>query len=143
MVYQCEITKQWNGEPIDHDPVKMKLEGLENGVKLTIDAPYFNDPAPKGETGKPLWLLWEYEVVEAFFLNSKTGEYYEVEFGPHGQHLGLLFKKCREVWKKNLEMEYSSKITGNTWTGCAVMPWDYLPAGVDKFNAFAMHGVDA
>ena len=40
--------------------------------------------------------LWDYEVVELFFLSSTTGLYLEVEFGPHGQHLGLLLNKRKE-----------------------------------------------
>ena len=33
---------------------------------------------PTGPTDK----LWDYEVVEAFFLNSTDQTYMEVEFGP-------------------------------------------------------------
>lgn len=136
------IKKQWNGEEINHLPVNLKLNPEENGLKICISAPYFNDPAPDGERGKPLWLLWDYEVVEAFFLNSTTGEYLELEFGPHGQHLALIFKECRKPWKKCLDLVYDCEISQNKWTGTAIIPWDYFPTNTNKFNAYAIHGTD-
>ena len=39
---------------------------------------FFIQIAPTGPTDK----LWDYEVVEAFFLNSTDQTYMEVEFGP-------------------------------------------------------------
>lgn len=60
----------------------------------------------------------------------------------HGQHLGLLFKKWRDFWKKNLPLDFNANIDkdGKTWSGSALIPWDYLPLGVDKYNAYAIHG---
>jgi len=59
-------------------------------VELLITAPYYGDPAPPGgKAGEAYFKLWEYEVVEAFFLNQQD-QYLELEFGPHGQHLALL-----------------------------------------------------
>ena len=136
------IKKQWNGEAIDHDPINIKLTSLDEGLKINIKAPFFNDPAPNGKRGNPMWLLWEYEVVEAFFLNSNTKEYLELEFGPHGQHLAIIFKECRKPWKKCLELTYNCEIYENKWTGSAVIPWDYFPSETNKFNAFAMHGTN-
>jgi hypothetical protein len=38
-------------------------------IKMEISAPFYNDPAPDGAPG-PFFQLWDYEVVEAFFLAS-------------------------------------------------------------------------
>ena len=68
-------------------------------VLITVKAPYFNDPAPPGGLpGQAYFGLWDYEVVEAFFLNSED-RYLEVEFGPHGQHIALLLDGRRNAVK--------------------------------------------
>ena len=55
------IHQQWNGEPIQHDPIHMKLEASEDGLNVQIEAPFFDDPPPAGAPGEPMWLLWEFE----------------------------------------------------------------------------------
>merc|ERR1719341_193475 len=87
-IFKYRIQNTWDGRPVDHPPVVFTLEGFEAGVELNISAPFFNDPAPEGPSGKPFYGLWNYEVMEIFFLND-AGEYLEVEVGPHGQHLLL------------------------------------------------------
>ena len=68
-------------------------------VLVSVRAPYWADPAPPGGLpGQAYFGLWEYEVVEAFFLNSKD-QYLEVEFGPHGQHIVLLLNGRRNAVK--------------------------------------------
>lgn len=137
------IDTLWNGTPIDHDPVVVLLGGNENEVILSVEAPYFDDPAPDALPGEAFNGLWNYEVVEAFFLNDEN-QYLEVEVGPHGQHLNLL------LWTKNgtynqmrhsLPMTYSSMIDTErgTWTGTATIPVDYLPPKVTRFNAYCKH----
>ena len=54
--------------------------------------------------------LWDYEVVELFFLSSTTGLYLEVEFGPHGQHLGLLLNKRKECLSHSFPLEYQAEL---------------------------------
>ena len=83
------IEKTWDDKPIDHTPVEITLNNAENNLIIQITAPYFDDPAPQnGKVGEAFFKLWDYEVVEAFFLNDKD-QYLELEFGPHGQHLSL------------------------------------------------------
>ena len=54
--------------------------------------------------------LWDYEVVELFFLSSKDNMYLEVEFGPHGQHLGLLLKGRQNCIKHSFPIDYTAQI---------------------------------
>ena len=73
--------------------------GIAGDVHISVRAPYFSDPAPPGGLpGQAYFGLWEYEVVEAFFLNDKD-QYLEVEFGPHGQHIVLLLDGRRNAVK--------------------------------------------
>ncbi|KAL3880798.1 hypothetical protein ACJMK2_033009 [Sinanodonta woodiana] len=94
------ITKTWDNRDTGHAPIHLTLQRTDvHHVQLTISAPYFNDPPnPGGTPGKPFQQLWDYEVVEAFFL-SDDGKYLELEFCPHGQHLVLLLNGRRNMWK--------------------------------------------
>ena len=57
-----EIATQWDGKPIDHAPVKLKLQNdSSESISLEIDAPFFDDPKPAGVAGKPFPQLWDYE----------------------------------------------------------------------------------
>ena len=69
----------------DFDPKTPLAETVEgaNGVRIDIVAPFYNDPAPSGSDGSSggssdgssggsFFQLWDYEVVEAFFLAPPT-----------------------------------------------------------------------
>ncbi|KAF6092587.1 hypothetical protein HJG60_001844 [Phyllostomus discolor] len=78
------VAHTWDGSPVGHEPARVGLEPGRGGVLLQVSAPFFNDPpAPPGAPGKPFSGLWDYEVVEAFFLNDITEQYLEVELCPH------------------------------------------------------------
>merc|ERR1719150_2960909 len=137
------IAGTWDGQPVDHEPVQLTLEGDGDDLLIRISAPFFDDPAPGGgKPGEAFFKLWEYEVVEAFFLNDKE-QYLELEFGPHGQHLMLILNGNRNAIKHSLPLEYSAKIDleKKTWTGTARVPAAYFPPDVNKWNAYAIHGV--
>merc|ERR1719308_256423 len=138
------ISNTWDGKPIDHGPAQLSFHGTDNVVEISITAPYFGDPAPPGgKPGEGYFKLWDYEVVEAFFLNDKE-QYLELEFGPHGQHLALLLNGKRNAVKHSLALVYNATINteGKTWRGEARIPHTYFPPKVTKFNAYAIHGVD-
>merc|ERR1711970_741797 len=138
------ITGTWDGQPINHDPVELTLESGGEDLIIRISAPFFDDPAPEGgKPGEAFFKLWEYEVVEAFFLNDKE-QYLELEFGPHGQHLALLLNGNRNAVKHSLALVYNATINKeeNTWRGEARIPHTYFPPMVTKFNAYAIHGVE-
>ncbi|XP_032810922.2 UPF0462 protein C4orf33 homolog isoform X1 [Petromyzon marinus] len=146
---EIQIVNTWDGEPVNHDPMVMSLrphpEGL--GLQLGVTAPFFNDPpAPHSDPGQPCHQLWDYEVVEMFFLNDQMEKYLEVELCPHGQHLVLLLDGRRKIWKDDLLLDFEvmpleDECNGvRRWQGHALVPWRYLPPGVCKFNAYAIHG---
>ena len=58
-----------------------------------------------------IYKLWEYEVVEAFFLAGESKKYIELEFGPHGQHLVLLLDGERKTIKHSLPLNYRYQIS--------------------------------
>ena len=94
-----EIARTWDDKNIDHDAAKVTLIGADDDLIIKVTAPFYNDPAPpNGKKGEAFFKLWDYEVVEAFFLNDKE-QYLELEFGPHGQHLSLLLDGNRNAIK--------------------------------------------
>ena len=94
-----KIEKTWDNKPIDHKPVEVKLISGTDELIIQMKAPFFDDPAPEwAKAGEAFYKLWDYEVVEAFFLNDND-QYLELEFGPHGQHLALLLNGNRNAVK--------------------------------------------
>ena len=94
----------WDGSGQVSQPATVRLTASgQDELVLKISAPYYGDPAPPGgKVGEAYFKLWEYEVVEAFFLNQEDQQYLELEFGPHGQHLMLLLAGRRHsirYWK--------------------------------------------
>ena len=89
-------------------------------IVFKIDAPFYNDPAPiveeernpenQSRDSKSLMGLWDYEVVEGFFLSSKTQQYLEVEFGPHGHHLVLFLEGRKNIIKECIPIDYEACI---------------------------------
>ncbi|XP_036439561.1 UPF0462 protein C4orf33 homolog [Colossoma macropomum] len=138
---EFSIQHVWNSDPVDHQPVKIRFSPGDGGLRMEVCAPFFDDPpAPAGPPGQPFPGLWDYEVVESFFLNSSSEKYLEVEVCPHGQHLVLLLNGKHNAFMQQLPLSFSAVVTGNRWKGEALIPWNYFPPGVDKMNSYAIHG---
>ena len=121
------------------DIVHISIEEEEEEILLEIDAPYYDDPTPKSSS-KSVWGLWEYEVVEVFFV-GEDGQYLEAEFGPHGHHLLLWLNAPRTVAKKHLPVQFTAKIHNRRWQGTAKISRSILPSKIQKWNLFSIHGV--
>lgn len=141
---QLNIATTWDNQTIpDSQQVKLKLsrDGTASAVRLDIEAPFYNDPAPSAPVGS-LMQLWDYEVVELFLLGSEN-RYLEVEFGPFGHYIVLLLDGYRNVIKHSLPLE-PVQITRDTstkrWTSSALIPDEYFPPNVTSLNAYAIHG---
>ncbi|KAJ8354395.1 hypothetical protein SKAU_G00219620 [Synaphobranchus kaupii] len=134
------IKHTWDSLQITHDPVIITFSPGDGGLLMEVSAPFFNDPAaPNGPPGQAFPGLWDYEVVESFFLDSMTEKYLEVEVCPHGQHLVLLLSGRGNAFQQMLPLSFHASISGNRWTGKALIPWRYFPPGVNKMNSYAIH----
>eukprot|EP00088_Acartia_fossae_P004666 TRINITY_DN1200_c0_g1_i3.p1 TRINITY_DN1200_c0_g1~~TRINITY_DN1200_c0_g1_i3.p1 ORF type:complete len:247 (-),score=47.20 TRINITY_DN1200_c0_g1_i3:500-1198(-) len=134
----------WDGKKNVTNPAKITLTSRGADLQLSIFAHYYDDPPPpNGVYGEAYFGLWDYEVVEAFFLNDND-DYLELEFGPHGQHLMLMLHGERNAIKHSLPLDYNSFIDkeAKTWTGVAYIPESYFPPSCTKFNGYAIHGTD-
>ncbi|XP_016363685.1 UPF0462 protein C4orf33 homolog isoform X2 [Sinocyclocheilus rhinocerous] len=141
---EFHIKHTWDSLPVDHEPVKIRFSPGEDGLLMQVTAPFFNDPpAPAGSPGEPFPGLWDYEVVESFFLNNNTEQYLEVEVCPHGQHLILLLNGKHNAFMQQLPLSFKANIEDNKWKGEALLPWRYFPQGINKMNSYAIHGSGA
>ena len=142
------ITKFWDNTDVPHrhqinlhlNYVKNHMNG-SNDLEIRIKAPFYDDPKPPSNaTVGSMDQLWNYEVVEVFLL-GEDNHYLEIELGPKGHYLLLQLHGYRNVSKEGLILNhYSHHIEHNQWHGVAVIPSDYLPNKLIKFNAYAIHG---
>uniref|UniRef100_A0A8C4WGB6 Uncharacterized protein n=1 Tax=Gopherus evgoodei TaxID=1825980 RepID=A0A8C4WGB6_9SAUR len=120
---EYKITNTWDSIKVMREPVIIRFKAGDQGLIMEVNSLFFDDPsAPSGEPRKPFDGLWDYEVVQSFFLNSETKDYLEVELCP---------KDC---------LIFEAGINWNKWNGTALIPWRYFPPGVDKMNSYAIHG---
>ncbi|KAI1733340.1 piezo non-specific cation channel, r-Ras-binding domain-containing protein [Ditylenchus destructor] len=149
--HDFEIKHSWDGKPIDHDPIKIKMrwhferipgKPHKRVVKVETRAPFFDDDPPNEYAG-PTPGLWNYECVELFFANQK-GHYLEIEVGPQGHWLCLLHSGYRQCFNdgKEIELQVENTLQGSEWICTMQIPLAYFPGRVTKFNAYALHGSD-
>ena len=111
---------------------------LSGSLSIAVNAPFHGDPppaSPPGATDR----LWEHEVVELFLLGADE-RYLEVELGPHGHHLVLRLHGRRSIEQQGMAIAYEARLRGARWSGRALVPAAWLPAGLDRCNAYAIHG---
>ncbi|CAC5383333.1 unnamed protein product [Mytilus coruscus] len=161
------ISTIWNGRPIDHDPAIISLDRDRcNNVIMTVDAPFFNDPANPGSTlGQPLPGLLNIKqqlplTYTATINNDRwTGEatipssYFPpkvTKFNAYaipGSGTNRTYESLYPVPtgkytdpEQQLPLTYTATIKNDRWTGKATIPGNYFPPKVTQFNAYAIHG---
>ncbi|KAG7265206.1 hypothetical protein CRUP_027695, partial [Coryphaenoides rupestris] len=138
------IAHTWDSIPVNHESMRIVFSPGDGGLMMKVIGPFFDDPpAPVGPPGQPFPGLWDYEVVESFFLDSTTENYLEVELCPHGQHLVLLLSGRGHAFQQQLALSFNATISGSRWSGEALLPWKYFPPNVNKMNSYAIHGSGA
>lgn len=133
------IAQTWDGHPARaHERASIVVAAQEQGLCLTVEAPFHDDPPPEAPPG-PLWGLWEHEVVELFIVGPHQ-RYLEVELGPHGHHLALRLEGRRNPVEHGMAMDFEVHRDARSWTGRALLPWAWLPPRPWTWNAYAIHG---
>ena len=143
MILRTELS--WNGEPVPPwlvATVHLAWDG--EALTVTTDAPFHRDTAPPSPAGSTPG-LWNYEVVELFVAREAEGgvEYTELELGPHAHYLLLRFRGVRALLDGPHEIEVSSTILAERWSGRAIVPRRLLPMGFPEgcvVNANTIHG---
>ncbi|OXA60474.1 hypothetical protein Fcan01_04893 [Folsomia candida] len=151
--YNYTITKTWNNQTSPENAMISLSFSLERdpeghrSLKIHVQAPFFNDPVgPTNATDEPFYGLWDFEVVEAFFLGDND-EYLEIELAPSSHYVLLYLNGYRNDTEMYLPLRhFTAKIDNSTtppiWTGEAFIPANYFPCNVTKFNAYAIHKSD-
>ena len=139
---RLSIKSTWNGAPLSVDEhVHLALTVREQELLISVDAPFFGDPAPSEPPGSTAQ-LWEHEVVELMLL-GESDHYLEIELSPHGHYLVLRLLGRRHIVHQGYAIFYDARIDENRWSGKARIPMAWIPQGCTRLNAFAMHGQDA
>ncbi len=107
-------------------------------LKVQIDAPFHNDPAPPAAIGE-LEELWNYEVVELFLLGT-AGHYLEIELGPHGHYLIYHLSGIREVFRSLSPSHCKTHISESRWQATLTLSLDQTILPFSHVNAYAIHG---
>ncbi len=72
------ISTEWDGAVLDHDPATITLTSHPEGVKMLVEAVFFDDPSnPGGTPGEPFPGLWDYEGLYSHVqlaIFSKTSD---------------------------------------------------------------------
>ena len=134
------IGKTWDGDPLppdEHTSITL-VQGDNDYLQLTIDAPFHGDPPPQAPIGST-WQLWDYEVVE-LFLVRKDGSYLEIELGPHGHYLVLDLSAPRQIRARHLPASLTVRRNGDRWSGQAEIRVPLPLSSIARANAFAIHG---
>jgi hypothetical protein len=136
------VGSTWDGAPIGEDDraiVDLRIGG--GRLEIDVRAPHHGDPPPPGPA-RSLDGLWDFEVVELFLLGA-ADRYLEIELSPHGHHLALVLDGPRNVTQRLPALAFESRIEGDRWSGRATAPAAWLPGGLARGNAYAIHGVGA
>jgi hypothetical protein len=147
-----EIRTTWDNQTSpDNAEITLKFSraktqnGTDGDLLIQVEAPFFDDPKlPEGTPAGFVDGLWDYEVVEIFLLGT-DGKYLEIELGPRGHYLVYFLEGARNVTNSHLTLEnYTAEVSGDgkRWKGEALIPPQYLPQGLNKFNAYAIHKSD-
>lgn len=134
-----EVAHSWDGRLLDHPAARLALTRSADGLEIRLEAPFHGSSPPAHPVG-PTPQLWSHEVVELFVQGARGGPYTEVELGPHGHHLVLRLDGVRQVRDQLHPIAFDAAISGDRWTGRAVVPAALLPPGPWRGNAYAIHG---
>ncbi len=136
---RLHIGQTWDGRRIPAEAaVWLDVSVHQDDLIIRVDAPFHDDPPPATAPGSTE-ALWTYEVVELFLLGAAS-HYIEIELGPHGHYLVLQLEGVRQIAHRYLSITYTTERQGKRWRGDARLPLTYLPAGVNRANAYAIHG---
>lgn len=132
--WELRVQQTWDGDEVGKDEAAVvTLEHAAQVLRVRVAAPFHSDPPPDSDD------LWDFEVVELMLVGA--GErYVEIELSPHGRSLVLFLQGPRNVVGRAAAVEYHAQIQAGRWQGVATVPLAWLPIGVDRVNAFAVHG---
>jgi hypothetical protein len=119
---------------------EVSLAQTREGVRVHVRAPVLqNARIPAQPTGMRVANLWEYDVVEVFFVGPGH-QYLELELGAGGHWLLLSFNEIRHRSNEHeqLALKINWKREGEFWTSETVIPLELIPKSLRALNAFVI-----
>lgn len=110
------------------------------GLVVSVDAPWWADPAPSAQVGSTP-RLWEHSAVEVFLMGP-SGRYVELEMGPFGHYLMLELQAFRVLLRSERPCAYQVRRDGARWHGRACVGFGELPERPWRVSACAIWGRD-
>jgi len=110
-------------------------------MTVTVTSPFHNDPPPNLPDGTRAPSLWQYEVAEIFFLNSKD-QYFQVMVGPRRHYMAYMYEGSRKKVRNNIILDIKTTFSDDRslWTAVINIPIGYLPVQADQFNGYLSYG---
>ena len=138
--WRWRVNHTWGGTALTAEQTSVVSLECQGGIaEVIVDAPYLGDPAPDSPTGRCDG-LWNHEVVELFVCGGDR-RYLEVECGPHGHFLALLFHGARALTCDDVPVtQYAATIDGARWRGVLALEQRWLPPGMESANAYRIAG---
>lgn len=137
------IDRLWDGSPCTDDRLwaDVFIAHTKEGLLIRAQAPMLHEQKiPDAPMGSRVDGLWEYDVVELFFVGPGH-QYLEIELGAGGHFLILGFDSIRhrsddyESFAPILRFE---KTNEKTWKSSVTIPWKLVPENLRALNAFAI-----
>ncbi len=136
---QLHIKQTWDGKQVPvADQLNLFFSLDTKQFTFRVEAPFYGDVAPSGVLGFTD-KLWEYEVVELFLLGV-SGQYLEIELGPHGHYLLYLLTDVRQVLKTIEPLSVSCTIKDASWQGEITIATGDIPENIVAINGYGIHG---
>ncbi len=136
------VERQWDGSPCPDALVRaeVSLAQTREGVRVHVRAPALADARiPAMPTGTRVANLWEYDVVEVFFVGPGH-QYLELELGAGGHWLLLSFDEIRHRSNEHehLALKVDWKQEAGIWMSETVIPLNLIPKPFRALNAFVI-----
>ncbi len=141
--FDLSVTHLWNGSvcPDERIRASVSLSQVQGGISVCVEAPVLHEQhIPDAPIGSRIADLWNYDVVEVFFVGPGH-EYLELELGAGGHWLLLGFDRIRHTRDSYTELKPGiqyKKTLEKTWVSEIVVPWEIIPENLRGLNAFVI-----
>lgn len=144
-VLRVAVGRLWNGQPcpVDRLGAFVELQQSEHGILVRATTrPFPVSKVPEAPVGSRVTGLWEYDVVEIFFVDE-DGQYLEVELGVGGHYLVLGFDAPRHLVADFVDTTFETHhavLADGRCVNDILIPRDLFPTNLKALNAYMIAG---
>ncbi len=144
-VLRVAVGRLWSGQPCPNERLGAFIELQQNERGILVRATtrsLASSKIPEAPVGSRVDGLWEYDVVEIFFVDE-DGQYLEVELGVGGHHLVLGFDAPRRLVADFADLSFETRhvvLPDDRCVNEILIPRDLFPTSLKALNAFMIAG---